>query len=104
MPLYHFRQNNSGGSFHTDRKKGIGPNVYIAAETPEKANFRAVEIGIYFDGAGDCECCGARWSSASQWDETEKVDTDKYTFNYHDEVYVHDEDPAKGFRIISKPE
>ena len=58
--FYIFDQNNSGGYWD----KVLGYVVIIEAETPEKANEKAEEIGIYFDGVEndiDCECCGDRW-------------------------------------------
>lgn len=58
MKWYHFRQNNSGGSF-------LGPkNVLVQAPSASTANALAQDYGVYFDGceAGlDCECCGDRW-------------------------------------------
>ncbi len=65
--FYRFRQNNSGGSFKIDKKKGIGTNVFIEASSYEDANERAEEIGLYFYGCDkgvDCNCCGDRWSKA----------------------------------------
>ena len=60
MPFYHYRQNNSGGSF-------ISPavNVYVEADDVEEANKIFVTIdGCYFDPdyKRDCECCGTRWN------------------------------------------
>ena len=65
MPWYHFRQNNSGGSY-------IGPeSIHIEAKSPYGANFIAPKYGIYFDGVDsgiDCDCCGDRWRRAEDWD------------------------------------
>lgn len=69
MKYYHFRQNNSGGSFDIDDKVTV--NVWIQAETANQANERAEDIGIYFDGVDDevdCACCGDRWYPASERD------------------------------------
>jgi hypothetical protein len=63
MAFFHYSQNNSGGSFNYD-EKGITHHVDIEAPTAESADRRAESIGLYFDGAGDCPCCGDRWSSA----------------------------------------
>lgn len=63
--FYDFRQNNSGGSFDFDGDRGISVSVIVEADSADEANERAEEIGLYFDGSGDCECCGDRWSS--QW-------------------------------------
>jgi hypothetical protein len=72
--FFSFNQNNSGGSF-------IGPHVVIVeAETADEANEIAVaKAGVYFDGAGDCECCGRRWSET--WDDGADVPS-----NYGDPV------------------
>lgn len=62
--FYTFRQNNSGGSF--DRQMGY---VIVEANSPNDANRRAEEFGVYFNGCDtdmDCSCCGDRWSE--QWD------------------------------------
>jgi hypothetical protein len=76
--FYNFSQNNSGGSFEVD--KNVCENVIIAATSPEDANARAEEVGIYFDGAlddgPDCSCCGDRWSrqyGAAEASETPKI-------------------------------
>ena len=70
MPFFEFTQNNSGGSFDHDEKRGIGYAVIIEAENRDLANHFAEEIGLYFDGVRsgqDCGCCGDRWSEA--WDD-----------------------------------
>jgi len=63
LPKYfHYSQNNSGGSFHID--ESVAHHVIIEAYTPEEANERAQDIGIYFNGCDDgrdCSCCGDRW-------------------------------------------
>ena len=67
--FYTFNQNNSGGVFH--RNDNVDELVVIEANSATQANDIAQEIGIYFDGAGDClECCGHRWQSVSQLDGT----------------------------------
>lgn len=63
--FYEFRQNNSGGSFELDKKRGISTLVIVEADSKEDACRRAERIGIYFDGCEsgiDCSCCGDRWS------------------------------------------
>ena len=68
--FYIFDQNNSGGYWD----KVLGYVVIIEAETPEKANEKAEEIGIYFDGVEsgeDCECCGDRWCEVDEYDAIE---------------------------------
>ena len=64
MSWYYFDQNNSGGSFDHDPSRGIGYGLFVEANSADEANSRAEDIGLYFDGYGDCECCGNRWSSA----------------------------------------
>lgn len=66
--IWHFRQNNSGGTFDVDQKKGIGVDVYIEAFNADQANDHAERIGLYFNGVEDgpdCECCGDRWDPVS---------------------------------------
>src|SRR5690242_12193836 len=61
MPFYEFNQNNSGGRFDYDEDSGISHFVVVEAEDTDDANARAERIGLYFDGYGDCSCCGDRW-------------------------------------------
>ena len=67
MPFYTFNQNNSGGYF-----KGPASTVIIEANDADDANHFARKQGLYFDGVGDCSCCGNRWQLA--W-ECEATDT-----------------------------
>lgn len=62
MPFYEFNQNNSGGSFDFDEDAGITHIVIVEADSEGEAIKRAEGIGLYFDGKGDCPCCGDRWS------------------------------------------
>lgn len=64
--FYCFHQNNSGGVF--DQDDVLDVKVIVEAASILEANSRAEEIGIYFDGRGDCECCGNRWSEV--WEYT----------------------------------
>ena len=59
--FYTFSQNNSGGSFIVD--DNVGYLVIIEATSVGNAIERAEAVGLYFDGDGDCPCCGNRWSS-----------------------------------------
>ncbi len=59
--FYTYYQNNSGGSWRLDKKRGIAHKVIIEADFATEANIRAEEVGLYFDGNGDCSCCGNRW-------------------------------------------
>jgi hypothetical protein len=65
MKFFHFSQNNSGGEFDFNEDAGITHHVVIEAEDASDANQRAERIGLYFDGSGDCPCCGNRWDD--QW-------------------------------------
>lgn len=69
--FYNYDQNNSGGGFVYDDRAGIAQYVIIEAVTAREANLKAEEIGLYFDGAGDCSCCGDRWYSVDDGDGTE---------------------------------
>lgn len=92
--FFKFHQNNSGGSFEIDDKRGIGVNVWIEALDWSDANHRAENIGIYFDGCEDgrdCDCCGDRWSaqwSGEKGSPAPLVDED-YDFGWDSTVYVH---------------
>jgi hypothetical protein len=56
-----FVQNNSGGNFRFSKEKGISHIVLIEGTSIENITERAERIGLYFDGSGDCRCCGNRW-------------------------------------------
>ncbi len=62
--FFHYSQNNSGGSFDFNRERGLTHHVVVEAFSAAHANERAESIGLYFDGAGDCPCCGDRWYEA----------------------------------------
>lgn len=66
-----YNQNNSGGRFHYDAESGISHFVIIEANDFQEANYRAGRIGLYFDGYGDCSCCGDRWYEAWRDDGSE---------------------------------
>lgn len=70
-----YRQNNSGGKFVTNHIKGISQVVFVEADSADEADAIAEGIGIYFDGDGDCWCCGNRWYPASDLDETHEPPT-----------------------------
>lgn len=70
MSFFYYSQNNSGGIFDED----LGYGVIIEADNAKKANQKAEDIGLYFDGCRDgldCPCCGDRWYECSEGDETE---------------------------------
>lgn len=67
--FYTYNQNNSGGSFDF-QKDAISHYVIIEADSAAEADFRAVQVGVYFDSSMDCPCCGDRWSEAWSDDGT----------------------------------
>ena len=93
MPYFGFHQNNSGGSFVFDAKAGISTEVWIEAATLDDAIHRAKGIGLYFDGRGDCPCCGNRWYEYAEETPTPPATSD-FSPEYAERVgaaggYVH---------------
>lgn len=85
MAFYEYRQNNSGGGFDYDEADGISVHVIVEADSAEAANARAKEIGLYFDGEGDCPCCGDRWYEAWNGDDVPSIygtPLEKHEFHY----------------------
>jgi hypothetical protein len=70
MMFYTFRQNNSYGYFQID--DDICEYVIVEAENSDEANEKAETLNIYFDGVGDCPCCGSRWWRVDAADSTER--------------------------------
>jgi len=71
--FYTFMQNNSGGAF--DRDDAVTDRIIIEADSHGRANIKAEEIGIYFDGVYkgyDCDCCGDRWYPVDESDATDE--------------------------------
>lgn len=103
--FYEFCQNNSGGYHDLDQSRGIGPIVFIEANSYQEANDKAEEIGIYFNGCEeglDCDCCGDRWYPKDSYDEAvsrEEVCTWKWRESYGPS-YVHFTDGS--FEVITK--
>lgn len=64
MPFFDYSQNNSGGKFDIDEEAGVSIYVIIEAADKRSADSKAEEIGLYFDGHGDCDTCGNRWYRA----------------------------------------
>lgn len=62
--FFAYGQNNTGGSFTLDEERGITHWVIVEAYSAAEANSKAEMIGLYFDGDGDCSCCGNRWYEA----------------------------------------
>lgn len=102
MGFYHFSQNNSGGSFDFDAERGISHHVIVEGNSVEEVNARAESIGLYFDGQGDCPCCGNRWSecwSGERLDLVPKV-YDKQVYKdapYTDKVFSKFINGPEGF-------
>jgi hypothetical protein len=73
VAFYAYSQNNSFGVFQ-------GPHeVYVEADSAEQADDRATNSGlVYFDPfyEVDCECCGTRWSYASEYDRLDDLPLD----------------------------
>lgn len=76
--FYTFRQNNSGGNFVFDPVRGISIFVCIEATSAADAKARAEGIGLYFDGFGDCRCCGDRWSDWLDDEDGTDIPSDGY--------------------------
>ncbi len=57
--FFYFPQNNSHGAWRQD--KNVSEHVLIEALNQKEAINIAESIGCYFDGRGDCHCCGPRW-------------------------------------------
>lgn len=74
--MFHtFYQINSGGYFDFDEEKGITHYVIVEGEDIEEIIYRAGRIGLYFDGNGDCRCCGNRWTKP--WGQNELTEKPK---------------------------
>lgn len=95
--VYH--QNNSGGSFEVNND--VGHEVIIEADTMLEANFKAQQIGIYFNGiaAGyDCDCCGDRWyDHPSRYDKcpTPESFVHELSFNHVERIVYYFDDGRK---------
>lgn len=68
MPFFQYSQNNSGGMF-----TGPAHYVIIEAQDYKMANALAETHGLYFDGSGDCRCCGNRWCEQAKWSDADVV-------------------------------
>ena len=68
MTFFTFKQNNSGGWF-----TGPAIAVCVEAKSLDEAVSKAESIGLYFDGNGDCRCCGDRWYSGYPDEGTEPL-------------------------------
>lgn len=86
-----YRQNNSGGSFY-------GPQyVFVQARNAAEADFLAEQSDlVYFDSSGDCDCCGARWSSAVDYGYSDAGTTEPAVYG----ETVDWEDPKGGTGLV----
>ncbi|MEU1881925.1 hypothetical protein ABZ470_31885 [Streptosporangium sp. NPDC020072] len=80
MPFFTYRQNNSFGRFSYDDTEGVSCYVIVEAADAADADMYAQNIGLYFDGEGDCPCCGSRWSAQDSPWGTEPGDDDPSVF------------------------
>jgi hypothetical protein len=78
--FYTFGQNNSGGSFDHDPRKGIGYRVCVQAVNADDASNRFYDIIENYSQGGDCSCCGPRWSGYIH-----ESDGSSFPTNYGDE-------------------
>lgn len=85
--FYTYDQNNSGGRFSLDDMVTVA--VIIEANSDREADFRAEEVGIYFDSDRDCPCCGPRWSKAWR-DGTEVPEVYGQAPEMRSSYWVHD--------------
>ena len=92
MTYYTIAQNNNGGYYVED--DDIGQDTIIEANSKDEAIEKAESIGIYFGyGYGDCDCCGARWST---WNI---VDANyPYRNAWNDTAVIHYADGTKEVR------
>jgi len=77
MPFFTYGQNNSGGYMHFDAGAGISHYVIVEADDAKQADYKAIGIGLYFDGiekGADCDCCGDRWCAQDSWWNTDEGD------------------------------
>lgn len=96
--FYTFRQNNSGGKWRDNHSIGIGRYVIVEALDDDDAITRAENIGLYFDGVGDCSCCGNRWSSYVDGEEFPEVYGESYIpCEEKTDTFIHDFDGSFTF-------
>ena len=96
--FFHFSQNNSGGYWDDDHSVGIGRHVIIEAVDEDDAISRAEKIGLYFDGSGDCPCCGNRWSSYIEGEEYPEVYGEKMVHCEEvTDIFIHNFDGSFSF-------
>jgi hypothetical protein len=106
MAFFMWSQNNSGGHFHVD--EDLTWRVVIQADTYGEAEYKALNLGVYYNGCDDdrdCSCCGDRWYEGQELgDDQLKDDTlvehlQKYADEYGWEdpsIIIHYLDGTKG--------
>lgn len=103
MAFFIWNQNNSGGHFVVD--DDLTWRVVIEEETYDLAEYKALTLGVYYDGVADdrdCSCCGDRWYEGEEleWgDQTLEEHLQEYADDYGWEspsVIIHYLDGTKG--------
>lgn len=61
--FFNIAQVNNKGFYVIDSERGIAPDIIVEADSPQEANDRLLEIGVYLGyREGDCDdCCDERW-------------------------------------------
>jgi hypothetical protein len=95
MAFWHFRQNNSFGTF--DRNAIVNENVIIEAECGEHAEARMQAIVDSYSQGGDCPCCGDRWY-VSAWDES--GNSVELVYGKSILLYENDESTSKAVSLV----
>lgn len=87
--FYTFIQNNTWGIFNVD--ENVAQYVIIEADSSNDAIERAKTIGLYFDGKGDCSCCGDRWNEYNaSYDRTEVPSIDGTSIEiFNNNQFIH---------------
>ena len=104
--FYEYSQNNNGGKF--DVGEYVCARMLIEAESEDKANTTAEDLGCYWDGVRDgidCPCCGDRWYNA--WNQgisfPYKYSTinekDKPDYEVHGCTFEVDDKPVHGRNV-----
>lgn len=106
MAFFMWSQNNSGGHFAVN--DDLTWRVVIQADTYGEAEYKALTLGIYYNGVEDdrdCDCCGDRWYEGSELGDDQLKDKtlEEHLQEYADEygwespsVIIHYADGTKG--------
>lgn len=93
MPFYMWEQNNSGGSFRVDDK--LTHRLVIEADTYREAEYKAFDMGVYYNGVEDdrdCSCCGDRWYEGREV---------KLPIDFSENIYGEGKD---GLKVVGRKE